>query len=191
MNKIFKIITISVFILVLISYQVICQEGKKDSNNKMYESPRVVEDLPKYFQTGNVFVGPQPDEDALDWFAENSVTLIINCRTESEIEKHTDEKFDKEECIEELGMKYVNLPLGGSDGYKPEAVDKFAKKLGDSDGKVLIHCTGGGRVSHLWAAYLVNYKNYSIEEALSDAKKMKLSFPFENLLGYALKIERK
>lgn len=182
---------VSILSLAIFYTNFFAQEGVSKSDGRKFSTPVVVEDLPKYFKTGNIFFGPQPDEDALEWFAENGITLVVNNRTEPEITKHIDENFDEEECVYDLGMKYINIPLGGKDGYNPEAVEKLAEVINNCEGKILMHCTLGGRACHLFSAYLVTYENYKIDDALDIGKQMMLSFPFEKLLGYDLTFEKK
>jgi uncharacterized protein (TIGR01244 family) len=181
------------FLLILLCFNNLIYAQTESVNFVLtnIDTPKVVEEQPDFYQIGNVFIGGQPDEKILKWFSEKGVTTVINNRTAPENEKQTDEKFDEQEYVEELGMKYVNIPLGGKDGYTPEAVEKFASAINESQGKILIHCTMGGRACHLWSAYLVKYKNYSVDDALLVGKQMMLSFPFEKMLGYELTMKRK
>jgi uncharacterized protein (TIGR01244 family) len=178
-------------ILLCFNYLIFAQTESKNLAVTKIDTPKVVEEQPKFYRVGNVFIGGQPDKKTLKWFSEKGVTTVINNRTAPENEKQTDEKFDEQEYVEELGMKYVNIPLGGKDGYTPEAVEIFANAINESEGKILIHCTMGGRACHLWSAYLVKHKNYSIDDALSVGKQMMLSFPFEKMLGYELTMKKR
>src|SRR5450759_2131493 len=69
---------------------------------------------------------------------------------------------------EELGMKYVYLPMRGTAEYPyaPEALKSFATARSEANGKVLLHCTIAWRASHLWAAYLIQYRHLPVETAL-------------------------
>ena len=53
-----------------------------------------------------------------------------------------------------------------------------------SAGKVLIHCAGGYRAAHMWAAYLIEYKKYVPETAVEYARVAGFGkLPIEGLLG--------
>lgn len=150
------------------------------------DTPKVVSEQERFFEMGRFYIGPQPDEDELEWFAENDVLLVVNTRTDSEIEEHTDEEYDEAELIEELGMTYLHLPLGGKAGYSPEDVDTLAKYLSISEKKTLVHCRSGVRVSHLMVAYLIKFMNVPVDDAVEIGKKMKMQIPFEDMIGFPI-----
>ena len=115
---------------------------------------------------GRVYIGGQPDHDALCALAERGATAVINLRTPKEMEDSTKVAFDEAALVDSLGLEYVWVPLGGKDHpYTPAAVDTFAAALDRNPGPVLVHCTLAGRASHLWAAYLVRYHGFSVTEA--------------------------
>ncbi len=139
---------------------------------------------------GPVYVAGQPSEAALRDLAAKGVKTVINLRTQREMDNRSAVPFDEAALLKELGMTYVHIPLGGPDTpYTPEAVDKFATALEAADGKVLLHCTVAWRASHMWAAYLVRHKGYTIEEARRHGEAMNLSgysaggSPIDSLLG--------
>ena len=76
--------------------------------------------------------------------------------------------------------------------YSPESVKSFAAAMSESKGKVLLHCTIAWRASHMWAAYLIQYRDVPAATALDDARKINLMDdhrmdgdrqPVEQLLG--------
>ena len=81
--------------------------------------------------------------------------------------------------------------MGGKPGYSPKMVDEFASAIENTTGKIVVHCRSAGRVSYLWAAYLVKYKGLKIDEATQIAKKIKYNFVLEKLLGYPVTIQKK
>jgi uncharacterized protein (TIGR01244 family) len=85
-------------------------------------------------------------------------------------------KFDEAALIKSLGMKYVYLPMRGTDDlpYAPKAVQEFAAAMREADGKVLLHCTIAWRASHLWAAYLIQERGVPEEKALNQARAINL-----------------
>jgi len=154
-------------------------------------APFKIEGRKNFFQAGPIFFGGQPDEETLRWIANQGVNLVINLRTEKEMTKHAEEKFDEPALVKELGMVYTTIPLGGDTGYPASAVDELAELLKTQVGNTLIHCASAGRVSHLWMAYLVKYKHYSIDEAIETGKKIKFVFPLEELLDASFTIKAK
>lgn len=112
---------------------------------------------------------------------------VINCRTQREIDRLS---FDQASLLDELGVGYTHLPLGGSDGYSPEDVEAFAEALRASGGDVLVHCGSGGRVRMLYAAYLVRYEELSVEEARARIEELGQGpSSLERLLGERIRYE--
>jgi uncharacterized protein (TIGR01244 family) len=120
--------------------------------------------------------------------AAKGIKTVINLRTQPEMDNCTQVPFDEAALLKELGMTYVHIPLGGPDTpYTPEAVEKFATALEGADSKVLLHCTVAWRASHMWAAYLVRKKGYTLEEAKRHASAINLGNasggPVDRFLG--------
>lgn len=132
--------------------------------------PDTVSDVPGFktriHREGRIYIGGQPDQDALRTMAEHGVAAVINLRTPKELEDTTKVFFDEAALVDSLGLEYIWVPLGGKEHpYTPAAVDTFAATLERIPGPVLVHCTAAGRASHLWAAYLVNYQGFGVTEA--------------------------
>ena len=139
---------------------------------------------------GPLYVAGQPSEAALRDMAAKGVKTVINLRTQREMDNRQQVPYDEAAVAKELGINYVHIPLGGPDTpYTPEAVDKFAKAFEGANGKVLLHCTVAWRASHMWAAYLVKYKGYTLEEAKRHGAAINLGgysaggSPIDSLLG--------
>jgi len=126
--------------------------------------------------TGPVYIAGQPTEAALREMVANGIKTIINLRTQPEMDNRRQVPYDEAAVMKELGVTYVHIPLGGPDTpYTPAAVDQVAAALAKADGKVLLHCTVAWRASHMWAAYLVKYKGFTLEEATRHAEAMNLN----------------
>ena len=193
MNKRIPFFCILFFVIVLSEYltaQVSAACGAAVQETSV-DTPKVAGDQERFFQLGNVYIGTQPDEDELKWFAENGVRLVVNVRTDSEVEEHTKEEYDETGLSGELGMNYVHLPLGGKAGYSPEDVDTLAKYISGNDAKTLVHCLAGVRASYLYVAYLILYKDVPIDDAVDIGKKMKMRIPFEDMLNFPVTRSRK
>lgn len=146
----------------------------------------------KFAKVGDdIFISGQPTEQGLRDLAAQGVTTVVNLRTPPEMARIG---FDEAALVTRLGMKYVYLPMRGNQEfpYSPENVKSFADAMSESKGKVLLHCTIAWRASHMWAAYLIQYRNVPAATALDDARKINLMDdmrmdgdrqPVEELLG--------
>ncbi|HJQ12291.1 MAG TPA: sulfur transferase domain-containing protein [Gemmatimonadaceae bacterium] len=149
----------------------------------------------KFAQVGDdVFIAGQPTEKGLRELRSRGVTTVVNLRTPPEMAKVP---FDEPALARELGMDYVNIPMRGTSEmpYSPAALKQFADVMTNAKGKVLLHCTVAWRASHLWAAYLIQYRNVPVATALKDARMINLmddmrmgdsEQPVESFLGRAL-----
>ena len=150
----------------------------------------------KFAKVGDdVFISGQPTEQALRDLRAQGVTTVVNLRTPPEMKTRV--PFDEEALVKRLGMQYVYLPMRGNAEYpySPENLKAFAKAMSDSKGKVLLHCTVAWRASHMWAAYLIQYRQVPVATALEQARKINLMDdmrmdgdrqPVEDLLGRTL-----
>lgn len=128
----------------------------------------------KFARVGDdVFIGGQPTERALRELRAQGVTTVINLRSPPEM---TRVPFDEAALVKELGMEYVYLPMRGTPElpYSPAAVKAFAAAMSNAKGKVLLHCTIAWRASHLWAAYLIQYRNVPVATALQQTRMINL-----------------
>lgn len=128
----------------------------------------------KFARVGDdVFIGGQPTERALRELSAQGVTTVINLRSPPEMARVP---FDEAALVKELGMEYVYLPMRGTPElpYSPAAVKSFATAMSNAKGKVLLHCTIAWRASHLWAAYLIQYRNVPVATALQQARMINL-----------------
>jgi uncharacterized protein (TIGR01244 family) len=150
----------------------------------------------KFARVGSdVFISGQPTAQALRDLHAQGVTTVVNLRTPEEMQKRV--PFDEPALVKELGMEYVYIPMRGTAEfpYSPEAVKSFAAAMSSAKGKVLLHCTIAWRASHLWAAYLIQYRNVPVATALQQARMINLmddmrmdgdTQPVESFLGRTL-----
>jgi len=149
----------------------------------------------KFAKVGDdVFISGQPTAQALRDLHDQGVTTVVNLRTPPEMARIG---FDEAALVKQLGMSYVYLPMRGNAEfpYSPENVKAFANAMSTSKGKVLLHCTVAWRASHMWAAYLIQYRNVPVATALGQARKINLMDdmrmdgdrqPVESLVGRTL-----
>ncbi len=160
--------------------------SKNLNSNKEFDAlePVVkIDEFKNFFKSGNYYFGGQPTLESLDWLKSEEVNVVINLRTEDENKDYANYAYNEENMVKEKGMKYISLPISYPDSYNPETLAQFSEILNENDGKVFIHCRSCGRVTYFFMAYLVEYKEYSLNEAVEFGKQMKFSFALEDLLG--------
>jgi uncharacterized protein (TIGR01244 family) len=129
----------------------------------------------KFASVGDdMFISGQPTERALRDLRAQGVTTVVNLRTPEEMSKRV--PFDEAALVKGLGMEYVYLPVRGNAEfpYTPATVKSFAGAMSGAKGKVLLHCTIAWRASHLWAAYLIQYRDVPVATALQQARTINL-----------------
>lgn len=129
----------------------------------------------KFASVGDdVFISGQPTEQGLRDLRAQGVTTVVNLRSPEEMTKRV--SFDEAALVKSLGMEYVYVPVRGNAEfpYSPAAVKSFATAMTGAKGKVLLHCTVAWRASHLWAAYLIQYRDVPVVKALAQARTINL-----------------
>lgn len=142
----------------------------------------------RLFNSGNIYIGGQPQFNDFELLKQQGFTRVINMRTPGEMKGL---KFYEDYLLKKADIDYNFIPIGGEDNpYSPEKLAEFAAAMESvGDGKVLLHCRSGHRASELWAAYLVKYKGKTPNEAFSMLSDMGLwPLPMELLLGKKLKV---
>ena len=150
--------------------------------------PVMIDNTYNLFEAGDVFLAGQPTQEKLDSLLNAGVSLVVNLRTAGEMEMLP---FKEEDYLNSKGIRYVHIPLGGEDGYPPEAIEKMGKAMQSAEGKVLVHCRSAGRATYAWMAWLIRYQGYPIDKAVEFGNKARFSVPFFELLGYPVTIQQK
>lgn len=176
--------TITCILILMISNTEAQQTTKKQN---MANSPLYTD---KLFQYDNIFIGPQPQYNDFAAIKAAGFVKVINTRTPKEMEAL---EFNQNYVLKKAGIEYDFIALGGEEfKYSPAKLQKFAQSLEAANGKVLLHCRSGHRVSQLWAAYLVKYKDKTPDEALSMVSAMGWwPMPMELLLDKKLYVSLK
>ncbi|MCB9848904.1 MAG: dual specificity protein phosphatase family protein [Phycisphaeraceae bacterium] len=145
------------------------------------EQVKDVEGVDNCYLDGPVCIASQPSAEALRGFADDGVTVVINLRTDREMDELG---YDEAALCAEAGLDYVRIPLGGKEpGYKPEALAEFSDVMRRHNGKALIHCASGGRATHMYVAYLIHDRGYSLQDAYDVGLKLRYQpLPLEQLL---------
>ena len=142
---------IAAIALVLPAGTAAAQETVKPDADEKAIKPVEVGQTPNLRQKGeDLYFAGQPSQEDLRLLRERGVTTIINLRTQPEMDALD---FNEAEAAEELGMKYMQIPVTG-EGATPDAVEKVRKAIEESmaqDQPVLLHCGSGNRVGYVWA----------------------------------------
>ncbi|HSM31076.1 MAG TPA: sulfur transferase domain-containing protein [Woeseiaceae bacterium] len=88
----------------------------------------------------------QPDEAALEVFADAGYATVIDLRGSDE-----ERGFDEAAVVDELGLHYVTLPIVGKDAISFDNARKLDGLLEQYPGPVLVHCGSSNRVGALLA----------------------------------------
>lgn len=127
------------------------------------------------WKIGPTYVTGQPSEEQLQELARRGITAVISVRGLREMADPAAVPFDEPMLARELGMEYVNIPLGGSFAYRPEVVERVAEVMRRHEGRVLLHCTVGWRATLVFTAYQARFGGHTFDEAVSMAQRMALA----------------
>lgn len=109
-----------------------------------------------------LLTGGQPERDELRAASDAGVETVVNLRGEGEFTE-----WDEAALAEELGMRYVHIPVSSAEDLNAEAVSTLDQALSDSgDSATLVHCASGNRVGALFALRAAFLNDHSDEEAM-------------------------
>ena len=111
----------------------------------------------------------QPEEEHLRRLAEAGYKTVVDLRTSEE-----DRGFDEPEVVRQVGMEYVNIPVG-HETIEDETFEQFRQLMKDPERRpVLVHCSSANRVGALLIPYLVLDEGKSAGEAEEVASEVGL-----------------
>jgi uncharacterized protein (TIGR01244 family) len=111
----------------------------------------------------------QPDMEELSQLKDQGIRSVLNLRPQAEYDA-----TEEEAGVEQLGMKYFNIPIVGGD-VRDEQVDLFLR-LGDDEANrpMFIHCASANRVGALWLVRRVLRDGWTMADAETEAAKVGL-----------------
>ncbi|MEK7795618.1 MAG: methyltransferase domain-containing protein [Candidatus Hydrogenedentota bacterium] len=122
----------------------------------------------------HVYFAGQPVSDDLKLLADRGVRTILNLRSPEEMQKVD---FDEAARAKELGMEYINVPVGAAPPNE-EALEQIFKVLnGASQKPVLMHCASSNRVGAMWALFRGKHQGRPADAAIAEGKAAGLSNP--------------
>jgi uncharacterized protein (TIGR01244 family) len=123
--------------------------------------PCQIEGMRSCAKTGDILIGSQPSEAALETLAAQGYKTIVSTRAEGEID------WDERAKVDSLGMTFVRIPMPSPvTEITDDQVALLDDVLSGGVGPVVLHCGSGNRVSGLWAAWLVADHGLAPTEAL-------------------------
>lgn len=109
-----------------------------------------------------LLIGGQPEREELREARGAGIETVINLRGEGEFSE-----WDEGALVEELGMRYVHIPIAGPDDLNADTLAVFEQALAESDDDPkLVHCASGNRVGAMYALRAAASQGKSTEEAL-------------------------
>jgi len=132
------------------------------------ESSRDLPGVTNLSRDGMIYFAGQPSRQTLEAASQRGVKTIVNLRTADEMRSGVD--FDEGETVQQLGMKYVNIPVT-PESFAPADADRLHEVLGHTTDPVLIHCGSSNRVGALWAMYLHRRRGLTVDEAIERGRR--------------------
>lgn len=118
-----------------------------------------------------VLTGGQPTEEQIEQAAQAGYRTVVNLRTPGE-----EGSWDEAPKVEELGMRYVSIPVAGADGINPDNARRLFDVLGDEDNHpVMVHCGSGNRVGALFALDAFHVDGKDAEAAIEIGREAGLT----------------
>lgn len=115
-----------------------------------------------------MLIGSQPKPVDMTALKAAGIKHVVSFRTPEEMQKL---EFDQAAMLNELGIQYSNIPMGGDDyPYTRIQLTALSKILTGDREKILLHCGSGYRASAVAVAWLIENQGMPIEEALKHAQ---------------------
>lgn len=115
-------------------------------------------------KVGEVYIGPQPDAEALSHLNTQGVRTVISFRTPGEM---NDLPFDQQQVLRSEGIQYHLIPTGGEQTpIGPDQVRQLDQLMNAQQGPVLMHCRSGYRAAVVLAAWLHQSHDLPLEDVI-------------------------
>jgi len=186
---------LTLILLIEISLKGYGQDNHSNINYNFPNSPEeivVLDSAINLYQAGDFYISGQPDRVVLKKLANQNMGLVINIRTPEEMDGLKKDGFDEAAFLDSLNIPYINIPIGGKAGFTSKAIqeiDSVIKKYPQA--RIMIHCRSAARATNAWMAWLINYEDIPVNDAIDMGRKMQFSFILEDLLGYDLSFGQK
>lgn len=113
---------------------------------------------------GNFYFSGVPSKEGLQALKDAGITKIIDLNEPGEA------GTPEAQWAKELGLDYVNVPVGGCHALSADKIEEVDKFL-DHDEKTLLHCMSGNRVSSWFASHLFYTHDLTEDQAIEYAQE--------------------
>lgn len=149
------------WILLGIACAVTAQAQEESSVNRVYVDLAEVVAKGKVEPVDGISSAGQPDETALQVFADSGYVAVIDMRGPNE--NRGIEDFPA--AVEKKGMDYIAFPITSPQQFSFDTASELDEILSGIDGPVLLHCGSGNRVGAV-LALRESLKGASDDEAM-------------------------
>jgi len=118
----------------------------------------------------DLLTGGQPSLEDLQRLAKRGTKVVINLRTKGEFKR-----FNEQQVVERLGMKYVSIEIDGSDGITAKNAQRLDEALNQLKQPALVHCASSNRVGGLLAYRAFVIQKKSPQESLAFGRSAGMS----------------
>lgn len=114
---------------------------------------------------GDVMLSGQPSKEALEELSRRGFKTVISLRHEAE------ERFDEASLCEQLGMKFIRLPISSPNDMDRKLIQTACTILRSAkpEAGVLLHCASANRVGAVWLAHRVSEDRLVVDDARDEA----------------------
>lgn len=118
-----------------------------------------------------ILSGGQPSVEQFEQAARDGYRTVVNLRAPGE-----KGAWDEASKAEQLGLRYVAIPIAGADGLTAENARKLAKIVDDPQAlPAMVHCASGNRVGALFALKAAYVDGADAESALAFGRQAGLT----------------
>lgn len=118
-------------------------------------------ELPLRQPRPDLITAGQPSAQQLRDVAANGVTTVIDLRRADE-----DRGYDEAALAEQLGLRYVRLPIAGPSDITEANARTLDRLLKQDGGKTLLHCASANRAGALLSVIEARVNGASVDDAL-------------------------
>lgn len=121
----------------------------------------IAAEAPLHQPRPGLYTAGQPSAQQLREAAANGITTIIDLRRPDE-----DRGYDEAALAEQLGLRYVRLPIAGASDITEANARTLDRILRQDDGKTLLHCASANRAGALLSVLDARVNGAAVENAL-------------------------
>jgi tyrosine-protein phosphatase SIW14 len=134
------------------------------------QQPAGVENFHKL--NDSLYRGAQPTDEGFGNLAKLGIKTVVDLR------EFDSRSAAEKKAVEAAGMKYVNIPMQGTNTPEPAVVAKALAVLNSKDaGPVFVHCRrGADRTGTIIACYRMSHDGWQPAKALQEAKDLGMAW---------------